>query len=350
MGSAERVLAQERNYAEAAERMFSKHAVPPFSWGSAFFSPGVDSREALNAAVNDWMKAPERYLDYRNFTEAKIIHNAAAGYVEVVSTLAPQDRGRLYYRRQPQGRSGYDKAVLVVPHWNAGVQKYVHSVRVAQRFFLPLSTLVYFPVYGETVADGSHGAVYQVVGPSIGQTMFRVWQDVLNLQAAAQYLKSELGFRSVGLFSYSIGSLRAFLAPLFVPGLIDWSVLHFVADSFADAVTTGLSTRHISGAILSHVSVGELRNLWRPISPGWYERYMGGLPASTRLVQGKYDLAFGPENVARLTDKVRRSAPHVKVEEGDYGHFTVREPQHSMPLFARDFSFIYRVAGLRYLG
>ena len=69
-----------------------------------------------------------------------------------------------------------------------------------------------------------------------------------------------------------------------------------------------------------HVDAGQLRELWRPISPWSYlERVRG---KNTLLVYAKYDLTFPVDLSVRLVDEFRRRAIPIEVRMLPCGHYS----------------------------
>ena len=95
---------------------------------------------------------------------------------------------------------------------------------------------------------------YDIVGPNLGLTIKRLWQDVLNIQRFAKYLKEDLGYEKVGIWAYSIGSPRGYLATMFSKGLFDFLIMNFLAFSFSKSTLHGIATKPVSREILKNLS------------------------------------------------------------------------------------------------
>ncbi len=165
------------------------------------------------------------------------------------SFLDTKDQAKFFESKQPFYGRGEKIAFIILPHWNAFFKKYKTGTMFIRNFFLPVATYRYFPSY-QTEKKFEGKSRYDIVGPNIGLTIKRVWQDVLNIQRFAQYLKSELGYEKVGIWAYSIGSPRGFLASIFSENLFDFLIMNFLADSFPQSLLQGIATQPVSKKLL----------------------------------------------------------------------------------------------------
>ena len=131
-------------------------------------------------------------------------------------------------------------------HWNGNFDSYNEVISYIRESLLPISTLIQVPA-GRGLNPGKDSPEdYESVSPNIGKTILRTQEDVQDIQLMAKYLKEKLGYEEVGLFTYSIGSLRGVLASIGNPELFNFAVFHMVADSFSDAVMDGIGTQDIA--------------------------------------------------------------------------------------------------------
>ncbi|MBW2990492.1 hypothetical protein KY348_02175 [Candidatus Woesearchaeota archaeon] len=339
---------REKKYAEMMEHRLNSDSNLTFDYGlkELFLKPKENPVHTLLDFVKEWNSNPEKKLNYKNFNLPAV--SRKQDIIEFPSILDPQDTARFRFVRQPKWRSGHEIAVIILKHWDSEITKYYRGVRFIRRTMLPISTGVYIPSYQELNPVSKKIRQYNILGPNIGLTIKRVWQDVLDIQYFADYLKKEMGFNQVGVFTYSIGSLRGFLSAIFAPELFDFAVLHFIADDFSEAFLKGVSTQGAASVVNKNMSLQNLKKIWSIISPGNYEKYLSRLGKSTRIVQGKYDLVFGQENCARITRKIKKHAPYVQIEVGNFGHITVAEIEKTVPLMIRNLKFIYNNTELKY--
>ncbi len=225
--------AREEMYAKKKADKQKKFAVPAFSFGADQLLSGVNEndKQALENFVENWFKAPEKYLSFENYDRPEVKKISHRLYFQ--SFLDNKDEARFYESKQPLWRKDTNTAFIILPHWNAFFGKYRLGTAFLRDFFLPVATYRYFPSLA--TEKFYSGARFDIVGPNIGQTIKRFWQDVLNIQFFANYFKKELGYKYVGIWAYSIGSPRGMVASIFSKDF-DFLIMNFLAESFPDAV------------------------------------------------------------------------------------------------------------------
>ncbi len=331
---------RELRYSGKIVKRYGNDPIPPFAWGAKELIPsyaGGNEQAAITQFVNDWFAAPARHLDHKNFPAPRV--ETKKSCYAFPSYLDDADEARFFKSKKPFW-GNRNSAFIILPHWSPIFWKYAAGTAFIRNFFLPVDTFRYFPKLA-TEKGCLGGARYDVVGANIGRTIKRFWQDVLNIQFFARHLKENLGYQSVGIWAYSIGSPRGMAASLFSRDF-DFLIMNFLAESFPQAVLNGISTQHIAQELRQHVDDPTLEKLWSPLSPGKYEPLLARLPAHTLLIQPKYDLVFGEENNRRMVELLRRSAPHVTIEHGNYGHLTYGEFDKLIPVIHRISQFIIR--------
>jgi pimeloyl-ACP methyl ester carboxylesterase len=146
-------------------------------------------------------------------------------------------------------------------------------------------------------------------------------QAVLDVRRALWWLRDQ-GFDRLGLLGTSLGSCLAMLTASHEP-LVRAQALNHVSPFFADVVWRGLSTEHVRIGLDGHVTLDELRELWRPISPWSYiERARG---KRTLLVYARYDLTFPVDLSRKLVDEFARRGVDTEVVTLPCGHYTTGE-------------------------
>jgi len=136
-------------------------------------------------------------------------------------------------------------------------------------------------------------------------------QAVLDARRAIDWLDAQ-GFDRIGILGTSLGSCLAMLTTAHEPR-IRAAALNHVSPWFADVTWRGLSTRHVRAGLEGHVTLDELRQLWRPISP-WAHLHRSW-PAHSLLVYARYDLTF-PVDLSQMLVReygARRIAHNVAV-------------------------------------
>ncbi len=327
-----------------------KTIAPKFSFGldALGIVNGKNEKEVLRSFVETWFSDPSKFLDSSLFNpEQKVVQQQellSETAFSFPSFLDVTDTARFFESKAPF--YGYnDTAFIILPHWNAHFDKYKLGTAIIRNFFLPVSTYRYFPVFA-TESVYRDKIRYDIVGPNIGLTIKRFQQDVLNIQHFGNFLRNQMGYRHVGIWAYSIGSPRGFVASMFGNGIFDFLILNSLAESFGESLLNGISTVEIAEEIRKCLTDTEATNFLSPLSPGKYRKYFNRLPVYTRLVQGKYDLVFGEENNRRMVELLQNTRPDIDIEFGDFGHTTCGEFEKVLPVVYRNSQFIRKVKSL----
>lgn len=332
-----------------------KTELPSFSFGTNELGLSAENQhDALEDFIKLWFDDPAYFLNYKNFSDDGIFPNIRKKIEKqekcfvFESFIDKKDTAKFFESKQPFYGREEKIAFIILPHWNAFFHKYKKGTTFIREIFLPVATYRYFPEY-QTEKDFVGKSRYDIVGPNLGLTIKRFWQDILNIQFFAKFLKEELGYTKVGIWSYSIGSPRGYLASMFSKDLIDFLIMNFLAYSFPQALLHGVSTKPISQEILKNISEKEAEFLLSPLSPGQYIEYLDRLPKHTRLVQGKYDLVFGEENNRKMVEEFKKHTPFVEIEYGDFGHITSGEIEKVIPIIYRNSRFVFKNSKLKFL-
>jgi hypothetical protein len=331
-------------------KKIDKNNLPDFCYGAENLGlNSQDEKKALEDFVKKWFKHPESYLNVEKIsgkkTKIEKIQEAKENCYFFNSFIDDKDTAKFYESKQPFYGKGEKIAFIILSHWNCDFQKYKTGTAAIRNFFLPVATYRYFPAYS-TESKFLGGKRYDIVGPNLGLTLKRFWQDILNIQHFAKYLKQELGYERVGIWAYSIGSPRGFLASMFSKNLFDYLIINFLADSFPESLLHGIATEDISKQILNNLTEKEVDFLFSPLSPGKYFKYFNRLPC-TRLVQGKYDLVFCEQNNKILVDKIKKNKK-VEIEYGKFGHTTQGEIEKVIPIVYRNSRFVLKNSNLKF--
>ena len=343
---------RETQNIQKKDKTYKNISLPNFSYGAKELGlTEKDEKKALQNFVKRWFKNPEAFLNFEKIkTNKNPIVNKSKDKKEVCysfqSFLDKTDKARFYESKQPFYGKGQKIAFIILPHWNAEFQKYKKGTTIIRKFFLPVATYRYFPAYS-TEKEYVEKKRYDIIGPNIGLTIKRFRQDILNIQYFAKYLKKELKYEKIGIWTYSIGSPRGFLASIFSERLFDYLIMNPLADSFPDSLLHGIATQDISKELLKHLDEKELEFLLSPLSPGKYKKYFNKLPKFTRLVQGKYDLVFGEENNKKLIEKINGNK-RIEIEYGNFGHTTCGELDKVIPTVKRNSKFVLKNSNLHF--
>ena len=164
-------------------------------------------------------------------------------------------------------------AAIVLPHWNASLNQ--HGALCAGIAKFGTSALrLSLPYHDYRMPPELQRADY-AVSSNVARTVHATRQAVIDVRSAADWLEQQ-GFESIGLVGTSLGSCYAFLASTHDPRL-KVNVFNHCSTYFADVVWEGLSTKHIKTSFESEITLDQLRDSWKCISPPYYiDRYAKG--------------------------------------------------------------------------
>jgi len=214
-----------------------------------------------------------------------------------------------------------DRAVIVLPHWNAPVNAHNGLAAGLQKFGIPALRLS-LPYHDYRMPAELQRADY-AVSSNIGRTLDATRQAVLDIRAAADWLEQQ-GVKRIGIVGTSLGSCYACLASEHDERLVV-NVYNHCSTYFADVVWTGLSTLHIRQGMESHVDLERLRELWRAISPVIYFNKFAAKKKRSLFLYAKYDTTFLPQ----FSEDTIRAAQEWKLDHKvvvlPCGHYTLGE-------------------------
>ena len=212
-------------------------------------------------------------------------------------------------------------AVVVLPHWNAPAESYFGLCELFNKRGISALRLT-LPYHESRMPPELERADY-LVAPNVGQTLQSVRQAVLDTKAAVRWLKNE-GYERVGIVGTSIGSCVAFLA-FTHDKTIEAGVFNHVSGYVADVVWQGLSTYHVRESIEKVVSLNDLREFWRPISPMGHVARLKDDSRPQHYIYTLYDLTF-PIDLSRETVKeIKRVSTTASSSWIPCGHYTLGE-------------------------
>ena len=205
----------------------------------------------------------------------------------------------------PSSRKGGQRAVLVLPQWNAGPDGHVGLCRLLNRF--GLSALRLTLPYHDARRPAELNRADYIVSANVGRTVQACRQAVMDARRAIGWLASQ-GYDRIGILGTSLGSCLSLLTAAHEPR-VRAQALNHISPYFADVVWRGLSTTHVRAALEGSVELDRLRQMWLPISP---QAYLDRIrDKKTLLVYAKYDLTF-PVDLSRelVGEFQRRGIPH----------------------------------------
>jgi len=216
-------------------------------------------------------------------------------------------------------RKPTDRAVVVLPHWNARVEQHVGLSRGIAA--LGVSTLrISLPYHDYRMPAELRRADY-AVSSNVGRTIDATRQAVIDARACFDWLEQQ-GYRRLGIVGTSLGSCYAFLVSSHDPR-VRVNVFNHCSTHFADVVWTGLSTRHIREGIEGHIDVDRLREVWLAISPVSYLDHFVRWPKKSLFIYTRYDTTFLPEFSRDIVGRIASRGSDQRAVVLPCGHYTM---------------------------
>ena len=300
--------------------------VRPFAWGLEHLFEhvnGDDPRKLLREYAARAMSDSEEFYALPRIDDWKLEGDQLT-WTSVVRTAAEENNtvhARLFTPKKER-KNKPRAAVVVLPQWNAQPDSHVEACRIFNG--LGMTALRLTLPYHQQRKPADIERAEHLVSSNIGRTIQSMRQAVLDTRAAVRWLKDQ-GFERIGILGTSIGSCTAFLAFAHEPA-IDVGVFNHVSGYFADVVWKGISTQHVREGIESELTLEELREFWKPISPvPFIPRLLEMKPRPMRFIAAKYDLTFPVDLSREVIDEVRRLGIDLDVVWLPCGHYTTAE-------------------------
>jgi hypothetical protein len=318
--------------------------VRPFDWGlewtgrwpvqSSEPDPETRIRElnrlALERSAEFFDYAPPR--DFR-------IESSVLRFTSAVDTPYRENNTvhARYFPANPRLKRG-QKAVVVLPHWNASPQQ--HVALCAGIAKLGISALrISLPYHDHRMPPELTRADY-AVSANIGRTIDATRQAVIDVRSCYDWLQLR-GYTDLGIVGTSLGSCYAFLATAHDPR-IRVNVFNHCSTYFADVVWTGLSTRHIRAGIEDSIDLDRLRAAWDCLSPVHYMDRYASLTKRSFFLYATYDTTFLPEFSRQVVEHVRKRGLDHKLVVMPCGHYTLGESPFKFVVGYQICSFLKR--------
>ena len=300
--------------------------VRPFAWGVEFIrdhANGVDPRAIFREHTAQAMGRSDEFYALPEIEDWQL-NGDLLTWTSAVHTPAAENniaRARLFPARRERKRKPR-AAVLVLPQWNAKPDSHVEACRIFNGLGMTALRLT-LPYHEERRPPELERADY-LVGSNIGRTIESMRQAVLDTRAAVRWLKDQ-GFERVGILGTSIGSCIGFLAFAHDPA-INVGVFNHVSGYVADVVWQGISTQHVRAGIETDLTVDELREFWRPISPvPFIPRLRDMQQRPMRFIAARYDLTFPLNLTHQIINEVRAQGIDLDLVWLPCGHYTTAE-------------------------
>jgi hypothetical protein len=314
--------------------------VRPFEWGLSFIADhvnGDDPRAILHRHTERAMKSSDSFYALPEITDFNLAGDQLT-WTSAVHTLSTENntaRARFFQAKSRRG-SRPRSAIVVLPQWNAQPESHVEACRIFN--MLGISAMRLILPYHENRRPPELERADHLVSTNVGRTIQSMRQAVLDTRAAVQWLKSYAGYDRIGILGTSIGSCIAFLAFTHEPA-IDAGAFNHVSGYVADVAWRGLSTRHLREGFGDHLTLDELREYWRPISPVPFIARLPkmktapqpGCPAGDpalrpmRFIAARYDLTFPVDLSRDVIAEVKRHDLPLDVVWLPCGHYTTAE-------------------------
>jgi dienelactone hydrolase len=313
----------------------TNRVVRPFEWGADWL-PSGNKEESPEARVKQWVQTalgdtpaffetpPTTAYHFTPTTPAKQ-RWGEAGTLRFPSALTtPHSENNVVSARwfpatgdtDMGRRSNRGRVVLVLPQWNANSEGHIGLARLLAHAGVSALRLS-LPFHDTRMPPELTRADY-IVSANVARTLQACRQAVLDARRAIAWLV-DLGFERIGILGTSLGSCLAMLTSAHEPA-VRAQALNHVSPFFADVTWRGLSTRHVRKGLEGHVTLDELRNFWRPISPMTYLDRVA--KTRTLLVYARWDLTFPVDLSKRLVDEFRRRGLPHETAVLPCGHYT----------------------------
>ena len=209
-------------------------------------------------------------------------------------------------------------ATIILPHWNAIGASFD---RMAHLFAIcGISTLRLSLPYHDCRQPTNWPFAKYMVSSNIGQTIQSVRQAVLDVRCGIDWLVS-MGYKKIAIVGVSIGSCIATIAAAH-DNRVNAIAQLLMASNFAEAVWTGISTKHIRKSLDGFTDLIHLKQLWAGISPDTYVSGLSDNDIKVLMVTGRYDPVFLPHLAEEITEHYIRNSVEYKWKLLSCGHYT----------------------------
>ncbi|MBM3783110.1 MAG: abhydrolase domain-containing 18 [Acidobacteria bacterium] len=303
--------------------------VRPFEWGTEW----ADQWPITQNVVKNG-DTPERWLRRLNRagienSESFFAYNKPEdfrlenGFIRYTSpSLSPHPANNVVHGQWFPAKKPDDRAVIVLPHWNASQGQ--HGGLCAGLAKFGLSTVRMSLPYHDFRMPAELNRADYAMSSNIGRTIDATRQAVMDIRAMIDWLQSQ-GYTRIGICGTSIGSCYACLASAH-DERIKVNVFNHCSTYVADVVWTGLSTIHVKKGLEEHLDLERLRNLWDVISPvNYLEKLAAYKNKKSLFIYTEYDTTFMPHLSKDIVRRVQELGIADKVVVLPCGHYTMGE-------------------------
>jgi dienelactone hydrolase len=214
-----------------------------------------------------------------------------------------------------------NKAVVLLPHWNAPRDGHNALCRGLQR--LGISALRLSLPYHDFRMPAELQRADFAVSSNLGRTLDAARQAVIDARCCFDWLELQ-GYERLGIVGTSLGSCYAFLTSAH-DSRIRVNVFNHCSTYFADVVWTGLSTRHIRASLEGNIDIEGLRRCWSAISPSSYLERFKQAGSKSLFIYTRYDTTFLPQYSQDIVEKMRQHGVDYEAAVLPCGHYTLGE-------------------------
>lgn len=305
--------------------------VRPFEWGLEWtkdwpvtvYRNGHSEEDHLRELNRLAIESSDRFYGHETPTDFSLEGNLLR-FTSPARTPFPENN-RVHAQWYPVARKPgkrNDRAVIVLPHWNAQLHQHAGLCRGLAKFGIPNLRLS-LPYHDYRMPPGLSRADF-AVSSNIARTIDATRQAVVDIRCCVDWLTQQ-GYSRIGIVGTSLGSCYAFLASAHDPR-IQVNVFNHCSSHFGDVVWTGLSTRHIRQTVQERLDRERLREAWQAISPVNYMAKFAAQPDKRSLfIYAKYDTTFLPELSERIMQCVRDHGIDHRLVVLPCGHYTIGE-------------------------
>jgi hypothetical protein len=322
-----------QRFVRERERALAASSAPPKFAGAAdigleFLDPtaGTGDLPQLLARVRAAMQMPDAFFtrgDRPTFRrEGPMLSFDSPSAVQGPNSVA---RAQLY------DSSRRDRAVLLLPYWNAARAAGAPFGRLLAGCGLTCLQLS-LPYHDERATPGT-GFARELACENLGLTIAANRQAVLDTRACLDWLQQQ-GYRRIGILGVSVGaSIGSIVAAL--DERVDAAAFVLMADDFAEAAWTGSATSHVRLALERRFSREEVRAAWSIISPASFAPRLSQRLDRLLIVSGEIDTVFIPEQTQAYVERLQRLGLIPTWIRYRCGHYTLALPFYAARCFLR---------------
>ncbi|HTQ53584.1 MAG TPA: alpha/beta hydrolase family protein [Bryobacteraceae bacterium] len=296
----------------------TNRVVRPFEWGLDWLGlppANGNSRNCMREFVQSVLADSDGFFAYETPRDYRL-NGADLTFTSPLATPYPENN--LVRAAFFPARRDTDRAVLVLPQWNADEQSHLGLCRLLNRFGITALRLT-LAYHGPRKPSETARADYHV-SSNLGRTIHASRQSVIDARACLDWLAAR-GYRRLGILGTSLGSCIAFIAAAHDPR-IEAGVFNHVSMYFSDVIWTGLSTEHIRQSLAGQLTQDQLREYWSVISPASYLDRLQGRDLKSLLIWARHDSTFLPEFSQQVLAYFRGRQLNHEVFTLPCGHYT----------------------------